>query len=571
MSDIFLSTDDEALYRRCLEVQVGQSAIVQFLQLHDVHHRYYNGIPFPTSISSILSPILQTVTRRSRTRETYRQSWNANRLSSGSDPSEDSGILGRTTTHLLPRVRERGMDASSILRFALLRVSLASCHKVTPPSSSTNGGSVPAFTVFQIMKIDEESEYLVRPLVGPAITCHFVMVGYMPLPWGTLYPFERHGKKVDKHAQVQADQVSNDPITRAEFKEWLSQVRRGSITGQILASSLSVTKEKLMECYAKFPGMQPPKGLVVGLPSFPAKEAKTDEKGEAVRNSASTTLHSWREGEESQTMVSGEASVGGEQGGVHLSFSIVNDGDADDENHSPSPSSSTLSNSASGSGMDAYITTTPAAAGCTHRPGSVVENERRRTTGGSGVVPPSVPSSSSKAAAPQRHSIGKTSPLLHHGKGVKGEDRTKTAASPMLSTFAKKLTKEEQHYFFDLVGGKSFQEFRRLLHESSVGMSASPNASTTHASDGLYFPRSMIDVGDVGKVRALREDLSAYLQEVTKRIPKFVECVICQSGPATVTIVPCGHTSVCPSCAGQLIHCPMCRGHIDDLIEASGR
>lgn len=39
-------------------------------------------------------------------------------------------------------------------------------------------------------------------------------------------------------------------------------------------------------------------------------------------------------------------------------------------------------------------------------------------------------------------------------------------------------------------------------------------------------------------------------------------CVNCHTAPATTMLMPCKHLCCCKSCAGNLDHCPVCRGYI---------
>jgi hypothetical protein len=49
------------------------------------------------------------------------------------------------------------------------------------------------------------------------------------------------------------------------------------------------------------------------------------------------------------------------------------------------------------------------------------------------------------------------------------------------------------------------------------------------------------------------------------------ECVICNSNPKTILLLPCKHLSMCQSCSVQVIatdnRCPSCRANIEDVVE----
>eukprot|EP00088_Acartia_fossae_P041910 TRINITY_DN4387_c0_g1_i6.p1 TRINITY_DN4387_c0_g1~~TRINITY_DN4387_c0_g1_i6.p1 ORF type:complete len:363 (-),score=51.54 TRINITY_DN4387_c0_g1_i6:436-1524(-) len=59
---------------------------------------------------------------------------------------------------------------------------------------------------------------------------------------------------------------------------------------------------------------------------------------------------------------------------------------------------------------------------------------------------------------------------------------------------------------------------------------------------------------------------------VRDNIPEHLQCVVCLGAEREVIILPCGHVSVCGSCALELIRmeqgCPVCRGPIQSIHQA---
>jgi len=67
-------------------------------------------------------------------------------------------------------------------------------------------------------------------------------------------------------------------------------------------------------------------------------------------------------------------------------------------------------------------------------------------------------------------------------------------------------------------------------------------------------------------------DLAAQVVALSTKLEEEKTCAVCMSEPKNALIVPCGHVSLCMTCAGELKEkkqpCPICRGDIQTLVKA---
>lgn len=73
----------------------------------------------------------------------------------------------------------------------------------------------------------------------------------------------------------------------------------------------------------------------------------------------------------------------------------------------------------------------------------------------------------------------------------------------------------------------------------------------------------------VKQLEKKKEPVESALVE-KKKEPDEDNCVVCMENVPTMVIVPCGHMVLCEGCSGQIKsqgNCPICRGHIREIIK----